>query len=314
MKLVDLKCPHCGGSIVKDNNVFVCNSCGTVITVDYDDSDVEYERLRTQPERDKRKFEYDKALLEKEHELRQQEEHRRTITRGIIKIAIIFCIFASVAACVFISIILNNATDRRRVADYTEEVTATPRPTSSPTPTPNYKITSELISDDLDDYVETGRLVQMEIDQCGVENENGVIHFYDKTDAVFLDAYIVSDIPYVDNDESCRLVLIYEVTWHNDDYGDQTCYDAVYFDGIKVTPEGQVVNNFNGRTIYRSDAAWGWGMAYSFADYKQCYLENVKALGGTVTEVVINSDFMTDNAEPEESEPAETEATEVTEG
>ena len=300
MRLVDLKCPNCGGSIVKDGNVFVCNSCGTVVTVDYDDSDVEYERLKTEPERSQRKFEHDKALLEREYELREQQtiaaqkqEHKKTVTREIIKIIIFVCIFASVAAVVALSVFLNMIANRRTAVDVddVEETTTTPEPTATPTPAPNYTITPDLIYDDLNDYIETGRRVQMDIDECGVMNENSIVHTYDKTDAVFLDAYIVSDIPYAKDSESCRLVLIYEVTWHNDDYGDQICYDAVYFDGIKVTPEGQVVNNYYGQTIWRSDAAWGWVMAYSFIDYKQCYLENVKALGGTVTEVVINSDF-----------------------
>ena len=149
----------------------------------------------------------------------------------------------------------------------------------------------------------------MEIDQCAVQTANGVMHFFDKTDAVFLDAYIVSNIPDKNEKESCRLVLIYEVTWHNDNDGDQICYDGVYFDGIRVNPNGGIIRDYAGKIIWRSDAAWGWGMEYSYEDYAQCYLENIKSLGGTVTEVVINSDFSTDTIETEDSEPLETEET-----
>lgn len=316
MKIVNLQCPNCGARLTVENNMYVCNSCGTTIAIDYDESDVEYERLKTEPERDQRRFEHDRALLERQYELREQEtiaaqkrleqqERRETAARVLRTLIIFACIFTFIAVCAFFSVLTNKIAGRKTIIDDIEELTATPMPTATPTPGPNYRITPELISEDLDVFIETGRLAQMKIDQCGVMNENGVVHFYDKTDAVFLDAYIVSGIPYVDEDESCRLVLIYEVTWHNDDYGDQTCYDAIYFDGIKVAPDDKIVSDYFSKTIWRSDAAWGWGMAYSFENYSQCYLENVKALGGKIEEVRITHTDTTETDVEDDSDSEE---------
>ena len=140
----------------------------------------------------------------------------------------------------------------------------------------------------MNDFIDAGRLCQMNITECTIKNENGIIKTFHKTDAVFLGAYIVSGIPDVRADQSTRLVLIYQVTWHHDDLGDQICYDGVYFDGIRVNQGGGIISDFSPKTIWRSDAAWGWAQAYSFEDYDQCYRENITALGGTVTQLDVD--------------------------
>lgn len=297
MKVVNLQCPNCGARLTVENDMYVCNSCGTSIAIDYDDSDVEYEKLKSEPERQQRQLEHEKEMLEKEYELRQKEtiaaekrlrqQERRESLSAAGKKLIGFAVFILfLAGCVGFYIYMSKAMGRPTIIDEFNEM-ANPTDTPTPTPGPNYRITPEDIEDDLDDFIESGRIVQMNIDQCGVKTGNGTIHFYDKTDAVFLDAYIVSDIPDVNEKQACRLVLIYEVTWYNEDDGYHTCYDGVYFDGIKVTADGKIVSDYDGQTVWRSDAAWGWGMAYSFETYERCYLENVKALGGNVEEVLI---------------------------
>lgn len=312
MRVVNLQCPNCGARLTVENDMYVCNSCGTTMTIDYDDSDVEYAKLQTEAERDQRKLEHDKELLEKEYELRQQEtlaaekrlmqqERRESVSRGLKKFIIFICIFAFVGGCFVVSIMMSKARGERTILDEISDMTATPTPEPTPTPAPNYRITPDIIVDELDGFIEAGRAVQMEIDQCGVKNENGVVRFYDKTDAVFLDAYIVSNIPDAREPQSCRLVLIYEVTWYNEDYGYQTCYDGVYFDGIKVTPDGKIIPNYDGNTIWRSEAAWGWSMEYSFEHYDRCYLENVAALGGHVEEVLLTYA----NTDPEATDVAD---------
>ena len=312
MRVVNLQCPNCGARLTVENDMYVCNSCGTTMTIDYDDSDVEYAKLQTEAERDQRKLEHDKELLEKEYELRQQEtlaaekrlmqqERRESVSRGLKKFIIFICIFAFVGGCFVVSIMMSKARGERTILDEISDMTATPTPEPTPTPAPNYRITPDIIVDELDGFIEAGRALQMDIDQCGVKSENGTIQFYDKTDAVFLDAYIVSDIPDVKESQSCRLVLIYEVTWYNDRYGYQTCYDGVYFDGIKVTPDGNIIPNYDCDTIWRSDAAWGWSMEYSFEHYDRCYLENVAALGGHVEEVLLTYA----NTDPEATDVAD---------
>ena len=213
---------------------------------------------------------------------------REEMASGAVKKLIGFiCVIAFLGGCVLFYLYFSKAMGVKNVFDEISEMANTPTPTPSPTPGATYNITPDDIKDELDGFIECGRIIQMDIDQCGVKNENGVVRFYDKTDAVFLDAYLVTGIPDVPEKQATRLVLIYEVTWHNDDYGDQICYDAVYFDGIKVTPDGNIISDYNGNTIWRSEAAWGWSMEYSFEHYDRCYLENCKALGGKVQDVLI---------------------------
>ena len=60
MKVVNLQCPNCGARLTIENDKYVCNSCGTSIAIDYDESDVEFERIKTEAERDQRQLEHEK--------------------------------------------------------------------------------------------------------------------------------------------------------------------------------------------------------------------------------------------------------------
>lgn len=297
MKLVDLKCPNCSSSLVKEGGHLVCHSCGSVFSVDYDESDVEYEKIKTEPERDQRRLQHEKELLEKKFELEQRaaiesenrQQKRTIIRRLIITLIIVFASVSWISLCVIVTMYSrtqNGYSSYGRVDDDDPEPTNTPRPTATPTPSPNYNITPADVEDLMPELIEVGQKAQMDITSCAVESGFGGVDFYTKTDAVFVDAYIVTDIPETRPSQSNRIVLIYEVTWNNEDEGDHTCYDAIYFEGLKIFPnDTKVVCDYDPQTIFRSSAAWGWSMAYSFEEYNQCYRENVSALGGKVTPV-----------------------------
>ena len=308
MKMVGVQCPNCGGNIYKENGVFVCSSCGTVVTIDYDDSDVEYERLQGEAEREERRHAHQKELLEKQYELQRQAQldaekiqasrQRKAAVRSAVTTWMILIIVLSVLTgagiCsyyVFKYIQPNYISVHSRRYDEDEDDEDDDDGyifVATPTPAPNYNVTPEDVMPQMEDFVSAGQLMQMQIDQCAYWGDVGGLQYYSKTDAVFYDAYLVTDIPEVREKESNRLVIIYEVTWHNDeeDDVDQICYDAVYFEGLRVNPNGGgVITDFDPDTIIRSDAAWGWSMAYSFEEYKQCYRENITALGGKVTKV-----------------------------
>ncbi len=309
MKMVGVQCPNCGGNINKENGVFVCSSCGTVVTIDYDDSDVEYERLQGEAEREERRHAHQKELLEKQYELQRQaqldaekiqasRQRQATVRRVVRTWLIILIVFSAVTGFGIFSYFManylqpNSGGYSRRYDDDEDEDDEDDDDgyifVATPTPAPNYNVTPEDVMPQMDDFVSAGQLKQMQIDQCAYWGEVDGLQYYSKTDAVFYDAYLVTDIPEVREKESNRLVIIYEVTWHNDeeDDVDQICYDAVYFEGLRVNPNGGgVITDFDPETIFRSDAAWGWSMAYSFEEYKQCYRENITALGGKVTKV-----------------------------
>ena len=45
MQLVNLKCPNCGGDIEKEGDSLYCKACGAAFAINYDEADVEHEKL-----------------------------------------------------------------------------------------------------------------------------------------------------------------------------------------------------------------------------------------------------------------------------
>lgn len=295
MKLVDLKCPNCNSTLEQEGENLVCPSCGAVFAIDYDDSDVERERIKTEAELEEKRREHEKEMLEREFELREQAEIRaekRQAGTGhkyvngkagwaiLIALLIIGC-FSSY----FVTQKIQKQNDAAVQAEQQNKPTATPRPTATPTPTPNYSVTPEDIAAQFDDFIESGKNAQMKDTDCGEWDSVGPIYVYDKKSVEFIDAYIVTDIPDVAIQKSNRLVIFYKIVWEHETKGEKICYDAVYFEGLKPNPNGGVISDFSAKTIFRSQAGWGWPFAESFEDYDQCYRENVTALGGKVAEV-----------------------------
>ena len=84
MKIVNLQCPNCGARLTVENDMYVCNSCGTSIAIDYDESDVEYERAKNEVELEEKRQAHEKELLERKYELEQKaqiESEKRQIKR-----------------------------------------------------------------------------------------------------------------------------------------------------------------------------------------------------------------------------------------
>jgi len=293
MKIVDLKCPNCSGNLTKEGDNLICSSCGAAFAIDYDDSDVEYEKLQSEAEREARQLAHEKELLEKEYELkrqaeiesekRQQKRERQKFLKSSVKKLI-----SSIISLAFLFAVGFGFYKLFRYMQDLKNAGGSGSGSSgifaTPTPAPNYDITPADIEGQMDEFIKVGKTAQMKIDQCAYWGKTGSVKYYDKKSADFVDAYIINDIPGVDEEESNRLVLIYKVKWQNGK-SKKTCYDAVYFEGLRVNPKGGVISDFKAATIERSDAAWGWAMAYSFEEYDQCYRENVKALGGTVTKI-----------------------------
>jgi hypothetical protein len=267
MKLVNLKCPNCDGKLTKTEDSLQCESCGAVFAIDYDESDVEIERLRME------------ASKQKNSTAGTDNAGKNSKASRTILLLFVLIVFAVIPLC-FAGIMLFQTKLMHglisSVAEDSEEEEIV---------VDNYQVTPADVSGMLDEFKESGKNVQMNIEECAYWDGSSSVKFYDKTDAEFQSAYLITDIPNENIRKTNRLVIIYKVTWNNENLGDQICYDAVYFEGLKVNPNGGVISDFDGQTINRSDAAWGWSMAYSYEDLNQCYRENVTALGGKVEEL-----------------------------
>ncbi len=309
MKLVDLKCPNCNSTLEQEGESLVCPSCGAVFAIDYDDSDVEHERIKSEAELEEKRLEHEKNMLEREYELREQarinDENRRL---GIEKKRVskkTVCIIAIVILCccgltsyhmtreLYMGHV--NSGSSRDQNRGTPTVTPTPTPRPTPTPSPNYNVTALDVAGQIDDFIESGKIIEMNEKECCEWTDGTKLCVYTQTSVEVENAFIVTNIPDKSPSQSNRLVVFYKITWNNDTKGDKICYDAVYFEGLRVNPNGGgAISNFTGKTIYRSEAGWGWPLATCFEDYKQCYRENVTALGGTVEEITTDGPEETD--------------------
>ena len=95
MKLTSINCPNCNGQLKEENGKFICMSCGGAFAIDYDEADVEHERLQTEAERERIRIEREKELmatkirLEEEAQIRRAERTRKAATGGILKLFLI---------------------------------------------------------------------------------------------------------------------------------------------------------------------------------------------------------------------------------
>ena len=264
MKLVDLKCPNCNSVLEQEGENLVCRACGSVFALDYDFSDVEHERLK--------------------NEATQKRMSKKT---GVIILIALLCIggITSYITSRDYFARLNSSATSSQPSRPTPTVTPVPTPKPTPTPAPNYNVTPLDISGQLDDFIESGNIMEMNEKDCSDWDAVGPLINYTKTSVDFLNAYIITDIPETSPKQSNRLVVFYKITWNNDKEGDKICYDAVYFNGLRVNPNGGVTSDYSAQTIFRSQAGWGWPFPTCFEDYDQCYRENVTALGGKVEEI-----------------------------
>ena len=115
MKLVNLQCPNCGGTLSKEGDNLVCHACGGIFSIDYDESDVEYEKLKTEPERDQRRLEHEKELLEKRYELDRKaraeyddQQRKRSRSKKLFITLMIVCgVITYISLAVVIGVIQN---------------------------------------------------------------------------------------------------------------------------------------------------------------------------------------------------------------
>ena len=282
MKLVNLTCPNCSGNLEKVGDKLYCNSCGGAFAIDYDDSDVEYEKLQTEDERARREFEHEKELLELKHQQEEQSriaaekreqkrETKKRISRAIssrITCLVVLLIFAgmtygSYRLCVHFGVI----------PSFTQIIESAKAKAGS------YDVKPEHITKDiLDNMISAGesRMKSAHKNKLKEYVNNKWIEY--KLDKVEYDSsYLITNAAEKKN----RVVVIYKLTYKASKTT-KTTYDACYFDGLKITGEGKFYSDYKPDTISKSKVAW---KNDSFEEKEQCYRESVLAIEGTATEL-----------------------------
>ena len=287
MKLVNLTCPNCSGAMKKEGENIVCQSCGAVFAIDYDDADVEHEKLQTEDERAKREFEHEKELLEIRH--RQEEEARiaaeKRESKRAVKAKIGRSISAKISGLIGLLIVVGffygsyKLCVRWGVVPPMKEIIASATANNAP----NYNVPVEAITDEvLENMISAGRSTKLSTrsNRNIKDYANGEWIEYTLSEVELDSAYFIDNASEGHN----RVVIIFKLT-NSSSTGDKITYDAVFFDELKISgTDGSLVCNYIPENISRSKAAWHND---SYEDRDQCYRENVLAFGGTVTELGI---------------------------
>ena len=110
MKLTSLNCPNCNAPLREETGKYICTACGSVFTMDYDESDVEHEKLATEAEREQIRRQRDLELMATKIRLdeeaaarkaeRERSQRRGIFARGVFKPLIIWLVLIMVVTLI----------------------------------------------------------------------------------------------------------------------------------------------------------------------------------------------------------------------
>ena len=303
MKLASLNCPNCNAPLRQEGDNYVCTACGSAFTMDYDESDVEYERLRTEADRERIKAQRDielmatKMRLEEESQIRRQNYARKQVFGSLggslfkmilIPIAIMF--FMSIASVAFFLVLRSS-----RSHLFKQKTTATTWGTTVATTTENITLTTEQILGDSSfvenalasgmSYVKTQHtgevydwnlMKELDLNYVPTAQLQGEPHLYGvyllngPTQNYFMMLYSL-DYTYVETE-------IDRVT---------TVYCAVYLAEMSVNDDGTIANDY----IVWCDNGEGKDLHFfAYYDAEQMYREAV--LGKNADVIDLTSDLV----------------------
>ncbi len=278
MQLVNLKCPNCGGDIEKDGNSLYCKACGAAFAVNYDEADVEHEKLQNYDEISRIEHEHEKEMEEirfkqneKSRRAAERRESRRNAGRefrGRIFSLIFILGFFSIGPLSwwFLS-------KQGIMPSFTELIEQEMNQGD------NYDISVDNFTDDvIDNMIEAAKEKESSSRKDSKsEFVEGDLIYYNLESVEFDSMYLITQATEGEN----RAVVIFKLEYSSE-AGNKTTYDASYYDYLKLSENDTIVCNYAPKDISRSDAAW---KRDSFENRDQCYRENVLAFGGTINEI-----------------------------
>ena len=289
MKLTSINCPNCNGQLKEENGKFICMSCGGAFAIDYDEADVEHEKLQTEAERERIRIEREKELmatkirLEEEAQMRRAERTRKAATSGILKIFLIpICIMLvmSIGSMIFFGIIGKRVS--KRATNWMTNSTKATVATTATKPTDRV-ITPELILNDKS-FIENAIASGV---SCAKAKHSKIINDFDLKTELNLDmvpqASLVEEPKlvhaYFIESDNRYFVMVFELTFgYNQDIDrTKTMYFACYLSGISRNSEGKIITDYN----VQMDYGTGMDLSYSaYEDKDQLYREVVLGKNG----------------------------------
>lgn len=266
MKLQSLNCPNCGYPLRTEGQMQYCDSCGSSFKIDYDESDVEFERLSKANELNKQQFAHEKEMLETQfrlqeearikNEKRQKSEARRTQAankfKALLSLVIFLVVFFGIGILFYKLVMGQSFFDQLR-----DELQTT---TTETTLSPYITITVADVEADTE-FMENAQASVMSY--VNKERNEKKVTTYDLpvTDwSICSDPEIYECYLFTSENES-RLVFLVKMTYQSERDSDDTreVYDALYLKNIKVGSDGKIASDYSVKKDRGEGAVdWTW--------------------------------------------------------
>ncbi len=262
MRLQSLNCPNCGSPLRTENNMQICDSCGSTFRIDYDDSDVAYERLSKEDEIARQRFEHEKEMLETEYRLKEearikQAKYEKSEARkkraankvkALISLLIMLGVFCGFMFLVFMVIKGESLFDVEKIAGTT---------TTETTVSPYLIDASDVLADD--EFMENA--VASVLSEIHSSRDGKPVTIYDIpiTDWYMTDEPEIYDCYLLTSEKENRLCFLVKYTYQSERDEDdiKEVYDCLYLRNITVGNNGKISSDYAVR-IDRGEGATNW--------------------------------------------------------
>ena len=295
MKLKSIRCPNCNGPVKQiGDRKYVCESCGTSFMADYDQEDVEMQRIKAESELKQKRL--DAVHKGMEHASKMQ---RNAFPRKLF--AIIFCVIAAMVMISIITTIGFFVNFSKRAKDYQ----------------PDYDATRQSMEEQAKQAAEEAQKLQEEAqkrmqaalakpkyvtstdellaDAIFVENAKAAM-IQDAKDTSFLvwtnyfvdgDPEIVKTYLLVAKDENAKvknqLICVLWVNWYAEYTDDNNrrdyfpIYKALRLSDLSVNEDGTIKTNYSPDNVNWHSETPRNQMFWGYADYDQLIRECILA-------------------------------------
>jgi hypothetical protein len=240
----------------------ICDSCGSTFRIDYDDSDVAYERLSKEDEIARQRFEHEKEMLETEYRLKEearikQAKYEKSEARkkraankvkALISLLIMLGVFCGFMFLVFMVIKGESLFDVEKIAGTT---------TTETTVSPYLIDASDVLADD--EFMENA--VASVLSEIHSSRDGKPVTTYDIpiTDWYMIGEPEIYDCYLLTSEKENRLCFLVKYTYQSerDEEDIKEVYDCLYLKNLKVGNNGKISSDYAVR-IDRGDGATNW--------------------------------------------------------
>lgn len=270
MRLQSLNCPNCGSVMKTEGGVQICESCGSTFRIDYDDSDVEYERLSKEEELNRQKFQHEKELLETEYRLQEEarlkkakyeksEARKRNAVRKLSSI-ISLIIVAGIFFGVFVAM---RKLLLKHKSDILEEYMIAGNTTAGTTVSPYLLISaSDILADE--EFMENA--LASILTEAHLERDGKTVTTYDLpvTDWNLIDGPEIYDCYLLVSEKENRLCFLIKMSYRSERDEDdiREVYDCLYLKNLTVKSDGSIACSYAvGSDRGEGATDWIWSAA-----------------------------------------------------